>query len=124
MSSPGSMTMASFVCSSPITEQLHCSGPTGKISWIMVPNYHEAGWGFTRRASTAGLFLPQHDSLDRCCPAGRGIAIDQGGAQAHVVRRRLEAGRHISQKASEDLFLLHADDAVVGAGHSHVGLHD
>jgi hypothetical protein len=37
MSSPGSMTMASRVVSSPMIEQLHCSGPTGKISWIMLP---------------------------------------------------------------------------------------
>ena len=35
MSSPGSMTMASRVVSSPMMEQLHCRGPTGKISWIM-----------------------------------------------------------------------------------------
>src|ERR1700735_4735396 len=49
MSSPGSMTMASFVFSSPTTEQLHCSGPTGKISWIMNPSYHEEAQYFTRR---------------------------------------------------------------------------
>src|SRR5580693_863845 len=30
------MTMASRVVSSPTMEQLHCSGPTGRISWIMV----------------------------------------------------------------------------------------
>src|SRR5271166_3461597 len=42
MSSPGSMTRASFVCSSPVTEQLHCSGPTGKISWIIISTYHES----------------------------------------------------------------------------------
>src|ERR1035441_5550868 len=35
ISSPGSMTMASCVVSSPMTEQLHCSGPTGRILWIM-----------------------------------------------------------------------------------------
>src|ERR1700742_971733 len=44
------MTMASFDCSSPTTEQLHCSGPTGKISWIIFPSYHE---GVTI-SSTAG----------------------------------------------------------------------
>src|SRR5580692_6124961 len=34
-SSPGSMTMASAACSSPSRVQLHCSGPTGKVSRIM-----------------------------------------------------------------------------------------
>ena len=34
-SSPGSMTMASREASSPMTEQLHCNGPTGRISWII-----------------------------------------------------------------------------------------
>ena len=33
--SPGSTTMASRVCSSPKIEQLHCSMPTGRISWII-----------------------------------------------------------------------------------------
>src|SRR6185437_6778046 len=33
--SPGSITMASCVCSSPSTEQLHCSGPTGNTLWII-----------------------------------------------------------------------------------------
>src|SRR5579864_6549943 len=37
--SPGSMTMASWVCSSPRMEQLHCSGPTGKILWIITICY-------------------------------------------------------------------------------------
>src|SRR5450759_928554 len=36
MSSPGSMTMASCVVSSPMIEQLHCSGPTGRILWIIL----------------------------------------------------------------------------------------
>ena len=35
MSSPGSMTIASCVVSSPMTEQLHWRGPTGRISWII-----------------------------------------------------------------------------------------
>src|ERR1700678_1323678 len=35
ISSPGSTTMASQACSSPKMEQLHCSGPTGRISWII-----------------------------------------------------------------------------------------
>src|ERR1700722_8845558 len=35
ISSPGSTTMASRVCSSPKMEQLHCNGPTGRISWII-----------------------------------------------------------------------------------------
>src|ERR1044071_6613628 len=35
MSSPGSMTIASRAVSSPITEQLHWRGPTGRISWII-----------------------------------------------------------------------------------------
>src|SRR5262245_5242460 len=35
MSSPGSMTMASRVASSPRIEQLHCNIPTGRISWII-----------------------------------------------------------------------------------------
>jgi hypothetical protein len=30
------MTMASCDVSSPMIEQLHCSGPTGRISWIIV----------------------------------------------------------------------------------------
>jgi hypothetical protein len=29
------MIMASCVVSSPMIEQLHCSGPTGRILWIM-----------------------------------------------------------------------------------------
>jgi len=32
MLSPGSITIASRVCSSPKMEQLHCSKPTGRIS--------------------------------------------------------------------------------------------
>src|SRR6266404_242415 len=36
--SPGSMTMASCVVSSPMIEQLHCSGPTGRILWI-IPSF-------------------------------------------------------------------------------------
>src|SRR6266481_1247313 len=35
ISSPGSMTMASYVCSSPMMEQLHCSGPTGMTLCII-----------------------------------------------------------------------------------------
>ena len=35
-SSPGSMTMASWACSSPRRVQLQASGPTGKVSKIMV----------------------------------------------------------------------------------------
>src|SRR5882672_12085701 len=35
MSSPGSTTIASRVCSSPNTEQLHASIPTVRISWII-----------------------------------------------------------------------------------------
>ena len=30
------MTIASCVISSPMMEQLHCSGPTGKILWIIL----------------------------------------------------------------------------------------
>src|SRR5450631_2396358 len=33
--SPGSITIASCDCSSPKIEQLHCSMPTGRISWII-----------------------------------------------------------------------------------------
>src|SRR5882672_5503069 len=39
MLSPGSITMASRVCSSPKIEQLHCSTPTRRISWIMTELY-------------------------------------------------------------------------------------
>src|SRR6185369_9543704 len=42
MLSPGSMTMASRVCSSPKIEQLHCSMPTGRISWIIARLYTQA----------------------------------------------------------------------------------
>src|ERR1039458_1872594 len=35
ISSPGSTTSASRLCSSPKIEQLHCNIPTGRISWIM-----------------------------------------------------------------------------------------
>jgi len=35
MSSPGSTTRASRLCSSPKIEQLHCNIPTGRISWII-----------------------------------------------------------------------------------------
>src|ERR1035438_5009555 len=37
ISSPGSMTMASPASSSPRMVQLHCSGPTGKVSRIIDP---------------------------------------------------------------------------------------
>src|SRR5579884_1915924 len=56
MSSPGSMTMASWVASSPMTEQLHCRGPTGKILWIM----RAAGQdylGFSGCGSGAGFWF-------------------------------------------------------------------
>jgi hypothetical protein len=37
------------VASSPMIEQLHCSGPTGRISWIMDSFYGEiVCHGFTR----------------------------------------------------------------------------
>src|SRR5580704_17229253 len=36
ISSPGSITMAFRVLSSPMIEQLQCNGPTGRISWIIV----------------------------------------------------------------------------------------
>src|ERR1039458_1243017 len=36
ISSPGSTTMASPDASSPRMEQLHCSAPAGRTSWIMV----------------------------------------------------------------------------------------
>src|SRR5258705_7461523 len=39
MLSPGSITMASRVCSSPKMEQLHCNTPTRRISWIMTELY-------------------------------------------------------------------------------------
>src|SRR4051812_31129074 len=39
ISSPGSTTMASRVLSSPTIEQLHCSIPTGRISWIITRVY-------------------------------------------------------------------------------------
>src|SRR5215469_5753650 len=35
MSSPGSTTIACRLVSSPMIEQLHASGPTGRISWII-----------------------------------------------------------------------------------------
>src|SRR6266545_8291057 len=39
ISSPGSTTIPSRVLSSPNTEQLHCSMPTGRISWIITRVY-------------------------------------------------------------------------------------
>src|SRR6266498_2683382 len=39
MLSPGSMTMASRLSSSPKMEQLHCRIPTGRISWIITRLY-------------------------------------------------------------------------------------
>src|SRR5258707_494720 len=39
MLSPGSITIASRVCSSPKIEQLHCKTPTRRISWIMSELY-------------------------------------------------------------------------------------
>ncbi len=41
MLSPGSITIASRVVSSPMMEQLHCKGPTGRISWIMALLYDD-----------------------------------------------------------------------------------
>src|SRR5271157_5311682 len=41
--SPGSTTMQSRVASSPKIEQLHCSIPTGRISWIMPRLYTLGG---------------------------------------------------------------------------------
>jgi len=52
----------------------------------------------------------------------RGVAVDQGGAQAHVVGRRLESARHVGQKALQDLFLLYSDHASVRASHADVSL--
>src|ERR1043166_8954317 len=43
MVSPGSITMASRDCSSPKIEQLHCSIPTGRISWIIHPRLYTRG---------------------------------------------------------------------------------
>src|SRR5580765_1519590 len=81
MSSPGSMTMASRVCSSPTTEQLHCNGPSGKISWIIISSYQTPRfWRNMRQVScvsarpcaklrnpsgTQGWNSPQEQSMER-----------------------------------------------------------
>jgi hypothetical protein len=60
------MTMASCVLASPITEQLHCNGPTGKISWIILSFVDEGA------VAKAGLVMiltanPVRQTMFRMC---------------------------------------------------------
>src|SRR5450755_4424717 len=48
------MTMASWEVSSPITEQLHCKGPTRSISWIIYLLIVARGEGETPSRQSAG----------------------------------------------------------------------
>src|SRR5579864_6304298 len=93
MSSPGSMTMASCVASSPMTEQLHCSGPTGKILWIM----RAAGqWllGIQGLWFGRGLLVRRGQRL-RLLRSGLGGAQNRAGATAaRSVHRERDRGQH------------------------------
>src|SRR5579859_3121816 len=59
--SPGSITSASCVSSSPKMEQLHCSRPTGRISWIIC--------GSNRVVVAASLYSR---SMDAAVTVGKG----------------------------------------------------
>ena len=66
--------------------------------------------------------LADHDALDRGRFAGVLVAFDDDAAEARIASRRLPSRGQVGQKALDDEFFLHADDAVVGAGHADVGL--
>ena len=79
-SSPGSTTMASPEASSPRMEQLHCSAPTGRISWIMGNLDWPTGLAFLSRTEFTKkiyccterqiqrFWLRQNDDLQRAAP--------------------------------------------------------
>ena len=63
-----------------------------------------------------------HDALDRGCFAGVLIAFDDDAAEARIAGRWFPSRREVGQKALDDEFLLHPNDAVVGASHADVSL--
>ena len=63
-----------------------------------------------------------HDALDRGRFAGVLVAFNDDTAEARIASRRFPSRREIGQKALDYQFFLHADDAVVRAGHADVSL--
>src|SRR5580704_88277 len=119
ISSPGSMTMASPLLSSPKIEQLHCSAPTGRISWIIIV-YSNYGPYFTRGARRVRAMDPHRvrRGLDRrvyLCPlrAGSGAGFASDG--------RAGVGWF---ESSERFSPVDADGADPGAGIRYVQLRD
>src|ERR1700675_1781965 len=96
--SPGSMTRASRLSSSPTTQQLPCRGPTGRISWIMT-------------SSCAGLLrLWRRRGLRRLALRRRWIHLLQHGAGLSLACHDGE------QDGSE-----HEDDGSAGGGPGQYG---
>src|SRR5258707_13732987 len=90
MSSPGSITIASLVCSSPKIEQLHCSMPTGRISCIKrdplaeivaVESWKDVGWG--------------EETPDMVTRRGFLVAAAVAGASATTLSRKERGDREL-----------------------------
>src|ERR1051326_7083410 len=112
MLSPGSITMASRVCSSPTIQQLHCSTPTHRISWIMTELYTRR---YDRRAQRTHAVDAHHFGSDADWrralrpPGDRARARVAAGGSAGLARRR--HGRALP------LVALSGDAAADGHGH-------
>src|SRR2546423_291374 len=64
--------------------------------------------------------LAQHDSLNRARASGAIVTFNQNCAEANVSGSRFKSHRHVVQEPSDDLFFVHADHALIRAGHPNV----
>src|SRR6185437_3738367 len=95
MSSPGSTTMASRVASSPKTEQLHCSIPTGRISWIIRPIVYSGHAGHSHDHHALGAYFLSRDACRQsvvCAAGGDACAERLAGGRAPGGGKPLRSG--------------------------------
>src|SRR3989338_5417318 len=103
-SSPGSMTTSSRVSASPTMEQLHCSQPTGRISWMSFGDWVTNDTGRSRdlprghrpkgcRGRTRGSARRASPSPARGGPLWRGGGGGPGGPRRGP-RQRARPARH------------------------------
>src|SRR6185437_3171935 len=118
MSSPGSTTMASRVVSSPMIEQLHASGPTGRISWIIK---QLATSDVPRTRSRKTIAGRRNLLLRRLAIRGWGLHILQHRSSTASARRqhgKRDGGQHKDNRAPGGSFGQHRR----GASRSKSGL--
>src|SRR5215469_3467965 len=95
--SPGSMTMASRVVSSPTRVQLHCSGPTGKVSRIMIslsakpPEAYKWASDECHRMAVENENNGSEKRMDRVAPDSKGLAKGRNAGA--------RAGQHLGRRA-------------------------